>query len=179
MAYSIVVNTRFAGSDKGTFLDDLTNSVTSTPAKKKITKIVVHGGNIIDSVKITYKEENSLAPVTVLHGGPGGGEMLSFDISASEKLLAVYGTQLVKPSEYGEKTIVKLSFIVANSSGGDPTTKVYTAKGGSPDPTEKFELSWPITTVSSYTLKPQSTGISYLQGIGFSNVLYKADSQVP
>jgi hypothetical protein len=71
-------------------------------------------------------------------------------------------------------------------------TKVVTAATGNYiAPTEKFELSFPLTTASSYTFQPRkgstlsdgtsadafTEGIqdSYLEGIGFSNVSFKAD----
>ena len=50
---------------------------------KEITKVVVYAGGIIDSVRMTYKVENSLTPTTVLHGGPGGHEVLSFDLTGN------------------------------------------------------------------------------------------------
>ncbi|KAN0129561.1 hypothetical protein V8E53_012557 [Lactarius tabidus] len=179
MAFSITVNTRFAGSPKGTFLEDLTDLVvgqsTGAPNSKKISKIAVYAGGIIDSVRITYKAENVPTPLTVQHGGPGGVEVLSFDISADEKLVAVYGTRLVSPSPWNERHISQLSFIVVKSSGDVPTTKVYTATGNYIAPTEKFELSFPLTTASSYTFQPQGIQDSYLEGIGFSNVSFKAD----
>ena len=70
--------------------------------------------------------EDSPTPVTVLHGGPGGHELLSFDvtgnsfilckfflvharnfiITANEELVAVYGTRVVNPSPWGEKRYV-------------------------------------------------------------------------
>jgi len=128
-------------------------------------------------VRITYKVVNAPAPITVQHGGPGGHELLSFDISAHEKLIAVYGTRPVNTTPWAERGILQLSFIVANSSGDSPTTKVYTAAGNYYGPTEKFELSWPLTTVSSYTFKPEGQPIGYLEGLGFSNVSYKADSE--
>ena len=51
-----------------------------TQAIQKITKIVVFSGTIIDSVRITYQIVNSSTPITIQHGGPGGGQNLSFDI---------------------------------------------------------------------------------------------------
>jgi len=173
---SITNNTRFAGSAKGTFLVDLTSPAigesTDNPAAKRITKIVVYAGGVVDSVRITYKVEGAPVPITVQHGGPGGGEVLSFDMSADDKLLAVYGARLVNPSPWGERHIYQLSFIVANSSGGAPTTKVYTASGNIPAPTEKFELSLPLMTASSYTYQPEGIAYGLLQGIGFSNVSF-------
>ncbi|KAF8258818.1 hypothetical protein EI94DRAFT_1092452 [Lactarius quietus] len=131
MAYSIAVNTRFAGSIQGTFLDDLTSpAFGSFSALKTITKVSVYGGGIIDSVRITYKVVNAPAPITVQHGGPGGHEVLSFDISADEKLIAVYGTRPVNTTPWAERGILQLSFIVANSSGAAPTTKVYSKFSG-------------------------------------------------
>jgi hypothetical protein len=140
-----------------------------------MSKIAVHAGGIIDSLRITYKVDNSPTPLTVQHGGPGGVEVLSFDISADEKLVAVYGTRLVSPSPWNERHISQLSFIVIKSGGDVPTTKVYTATGNYIAPTEKFELSYPLTTVSSYTFKPEGIQDSYLEGLGFSNVSFKAD----
>lgn len=46
-------------------------------------KIVVYAGGIIDSVRITYEVENAPTPTTVQHGGPGGVEVLSFDIGGN------------------------------------------------------------------------------------------------
>lgn len=48
-----------------------------------MSKIVVYGGGIIDSVRITYNVENAPTPLTVQHGGPGGHEVLSFDIAGN------------------------------------------------------------------------------------------------
>ncbi|KAI9442705.1 hypothetical protein H4582DRAFT_1305328 [Lactarius indigo] len=197
MAYSIAANSRLAGSAKGNFLDDLTNPGVGqwpkTQAINRITRIVVFAGGIVDSLRITYQINNVPNPITVQHGGPGGAEALNFEIGANEKLVAVYGTRLVNPSSYGDKkyvtriylrhissnlpssfSIIQLSFVVVNSSGNVPTTKVYTGSGTSKDPTEKFDLSWPLTAASSYTFQPQGAPVSYLQAIGFSKVLDQA-----
>ncbi|KAH9062371.1 hypothetical protein EDB87DRAFT_1606767 [Lactarius vividus] len=201
MAYSIAANSRLAGSAKGNFLDDLTNPVIGqwpkTQAIKRITRISVFAGGIVDSLRITYQVENAPAPITVQHGGPGGAEALSFEIGGNifcysykfflftsgitlitvdEKLVAVYGTRHVNAGPYGDKNIVQLSFVVVNSAGNAPTTKVYTGSGNSRDPTEKFDLSWPLTAASSYTFQPPGAPVSYLQAIGFSKVLGEAGS---
>ena len=113
MAYSIAAHTRLAGSAKGTFLDDLTNrrllpTSTSprlyntypwilagigqwpkTQAIKKISKIIVNIGAIVDSVKVTYEVENAATPITVQHGGNGGSQALSFEIGGNILLLGV------------------------------------------------------------------------------------------
>ncbi|KAI9459714.1 hypothetical protein BJY52DRAFT_1265271 [Lactarius psammicola] len=182
MAYSIASNTRLAGSSQGNFLDDLTNPNVGqwpkTQAIRKITNIVVYSGDIIDSIRITYDVENGgvVNPVTVQHGGNGGSQTLAFDIGADEKLVAVYGTRLVDGSPYGDRNIIQLSFVVVNSAGDAPTVQVYTASGIYSAPTEKFELSWPLTAASSYTFQPEGMGDAYLQAIGFSNALDKADA---
>jgi hypothetical protein len=152
MSYSVAANTRLVGDPKGDYLDDLTNrmsfpawfpvstSITTlsprtsanvgqwpkTQAIKKITKIAVFTGNIIDSMRITYQLENSATPVTIQHGGPGGVQALSFDIggnilflmhnflftpgitliTANEELIAVYGARLLKPTKYGDHKYV-------------------------------------------------------------------------
>jgi len=68
-------------------------------------------------------------------------------------------------------SIIQLSFIVVNSAGTAPTVQVYSmfqggmhyrfitkivtaASGIYSPPTEKFELSWPLTAASSYTFQP-------------------------
>ncbi|KAI9433288.1 hypothetical protein H4582DRAFT_2082447 [Lactarius indigo] len=183
MSYSVATNTRLAGSPQGNFLDDLTNPNVGqwpkTQAIKRITKIVVYSGDIIDSVRITYDVENCgvVSPVTVQHGGNGGLPTLTVDVGADQKLLAVYGSRLVNASEYGERIIVQLSFVVANSAGNSPTVKVYTVSGNfTPSaPRAKFELSWPLTAASSYTFQPEGRRNGFLQAIGFSNALDKAN----
>ncbi|KAH8985675.1 hypothetical protein EDB92DRAFT_1343221 [Lactarius akahatsu] len=148
MAYSIAANSRLAGSAKGNFLDDLTNPGVGqwpkTQAIKRITRIAVFAGGIVDSLRITYQVENVPAPITVQHGGPGGAEALNFElgcnvflffvnffcslqesITADEKLVAVYGTRLVNAGPYGDKNIVQLTFVVVNFAGNVPTTKIY------------------------------------------------------
>ena len=116
MAYSIVAHTRLAGSVQGTFLDDLTNrmslptSISSrfyityprilagvgqwpkTQAIKKISKIVVHAGEIVDSVRITYQVENAPTPITVQHGGTGGSQAISFEIGGK---ILFFGVQII------------------------------------------------------------------------------------
>ncbi|KAH9162474.1 hypothetical protein EDB89DRAFT_2079661 [Lactarius sanguifluus] len=80
MAYSIAANSRLAGSAKGNFLDDLTNPRVGqwpkTQAIKRITRIAVFAGGIVDSLRITYQVDNVPTPITVQHGGPGGAEAL-------------------------------------------------------------------------------------------------------
>lgn len=178
MSYSVAANTRLVGDPKGDYLDDLTNPNVGqwpkTQAIKKITKIAVFTGNIIDSMRITYQLENSATPVTIQHGGPGGVQALSFDIGANEELIAVYGARLLKPTKYGDHNIVRLSFVVANSSGDVPTTAVYDAAGKNQDAFEKFKFTWGVAGASSYTFKPQGVTNSVLQAIGFSKVLDKA-----
>jgi hypothetical protein len=107
MSCSIVAHTRLAGSAQGTFLDDLTNRMSSptstssrfyntyprilagvgqwpkTQAIKKISKIAVYAGDIVDSVRITYQVENAPTPITVQHGGPGGAQAISFEIGGN------------------------------------------------------------------------------------------------
>ncbi|KAN0135482.1 hypothetical protein V8E53_006761 [Lactarius tabidus] len=174
MSYSVAANTQLFGDNKGNYLDDLTNpNVGQWPrvqAIQKITRIVVYSGDIIDSIRVTYLLANSSTP-TIQHGGPGGKQNLTFDIGANEKLIAVYGTRLVKATGYGAHNIVRLSFVVGNSSGDVPTTKVYTTTGVIKDTTEKFEFTWAVAGASSYTLQPQGATISFLQAIGFSKVL--------
>ncbi len=105
----------------------------------------------------------SAPSVTVQHGGDGGAVKLTLEIKGTiffwyphcrlsgivthtetEKLIAVYGHQLVSESDYGEKkyvpgihshrslgnlpsssSIVQLSFVVADYSEGAPTVKVH------------------------------------------------------
>ncbi|KAH9060433.1 hypothetical protein EDB87DRAFT_1727606 [Lactarius vividus] len=204
MSYSIAANTRLAGSPQGTFLDDLTNPNVGqwprTQAIRKITNIVVYTGDIVDSVRITYEVENNgvISPVTVQHGGNGGTATLSFDVggntyflvskslftpgmtllAADEKIVAVYGSRLFDKSIYGDNNIIQLSFIVVNSAGGTPQVNVYTASGIYSDPAvnSKFELSWPLTAASSYTFQPEGAADAFLQAIGFSNALDRADT---
>ncbi|KAN0128445.1 hypothetical protein V8E53_013744 [Lactarius tabidus] len=129
MSYSVAANTRLVGDPKGDYLDDLTNPNVGqwpkTQAIKKISSIAVFTGDVIDSMRITYQLVNSPTPITIQHGGAGGVQALSFDIGANEKLIAVYGARLLKPTIYGDHNIVRLSFVVADSSGDIPTTKVY------------------------------------------------------
>jgi hypothetical protein len=87
MSYSIAANTPVAGAAQGSFIDDLTDRMSSSniylhvlaevgqwpksQAIKRISKIVVHTGAIIDSVRITYLLKNG-DEVLVKHGGDGG-----------------------------------------------------------------------------------------------------------
>jgi hypothetical protein len=175
MSYSVAANTKLYGDKKGNFLDDLTNpSIGQWPriqGIKKITRIAIYSGNIIDCMRVTYLLENGSTP-TILHGGSGGNQTLAFDIGANEKLIAVYGAQLVNATPYGAHSTVRLSFVVGNSSGDVPTTKVYTAAASfAKDPTEKFDFTWAVAGASSYTLKPQGDTQAFLQAVGFSKVL--------
>ncbi|KAH9170398.1 hypothetical protein EDB89DRAFT_1977827 [Lactarius sanguifluus] len=151
-------NTRLAGSPQGTFLDDLTNR--TTQAIKKINRIVVYSGEVIDSVRITYDVEKRWHYK-----------------SADDKLLAVYGSRLLTSSLYGDKTITKLSFVVANFTGSAPTVQVYTASGtfATPAQNAKFELSWPLSAASSYSYQPTGLDRAFVQAIGFSNALGTAN----
>ncbi|KAH9008098.1 hypothetical protein EDB83DRAFT_2323412 [Lactarius deliciosus] len=204
MAYSIASNTRLAGSPQGTFLDDLTSPTVGqwpkTQAIKKINSIVVYTGDVVDSLRITYDVENNgvISPVTVRHGGTGGSQTLSFNIGGNtyllvskflftpgttlltvdDKLLAVYGSRLLNSSLYGDKTITKLSFVVANYTGSAPTVQVYTASGlfATPAQNAKFDLSWPLTAATSYSYQPTGLDRAFVQAIGFSNALDKASS---
>ena len=91
---------------------------------RRIIKVVVYAGNIIDSVRITY--ETIGAPATVTHGGNGGQESLSFTldgeficfwvlvfkfvhslgITVNQTITAVYGRRLNNSSPYGSKKYV-------------------------------------------------------------------------
>jgi hypothetical protein len=77
-------------------------------------------------MRITYQLVNSPTPITIQHGGAGGVQALSFDIggntlflmynflftpgitliTANEKLIAVYGARLLKPTIYGDHKYV-------------------------------------------------------------------------
>ncbi|KAH8986044.1 hypothetical protein EDB86DRAFT_3105466 [Lactarius hatsudake] len=184
MSYSVAANTRLAGFAQGTFLDDLTNPNVGqwpkTQAIRAITNVVVYTGDIIDSVRITYAVENGgvVSPVTSQHGGNSGSPTLTFAVSADEKILGVYGSRLTGTSLYGNNNITQLSFVVVNSAGGTPQVKVYTATGVFFNATtnSKFELSWPLTAASSYTFTPPGVNNAFLQAIGFSNALDRADA---
>jgi hypothetical protein len=110
-------------------------------------------------------------------------------ITANEELIAVYGARLLKPTKYGDhkyvtrinlryrisylsSSIVRLSFVVADSSGDVPTTAVYgeflsayispfttkivtDAAGKNKDAFEKFKFTWGVAGASSYTLQPR------------------------
>ncbi|KAH9044182.1 hypothetical protein EDB84DRAFT_1436081 [Lactarius hengduanensis] len=192
MSFTVAANIRLAGSAQGNFLDDLTSigQWPKTQAIKKITNVVVYTGDIIDSVRITYDVENAgvISPVTVQHGGNGGIPSLTFAVGADEKLIAVYGSRLVDASPYGNRTIVQLSFVVVNTAGTVPTVQVYNrrfitkivtaASGIYGAASEKFELAWPLTAASSYSFQPDGMPDAFLQALGFSNVLDKADPAV-
>jgi len=168
------------GDLTGNFLDDLTNPNVGqwpkTQAIKKITKIVVFAGDIVDSFRITYQVANSPTPITIQHGGPGGVQALSLDIGANEDLIAVYGARLVKKSFYGEHSIIRLSFVVANTSADIPTTKVSTAAGVLKGTFEKVGFTWAVAGAASYTAQPPGATITYLQALGFSKVLDQASA---
>ncbi|KAH9164893.1 hypothetical protein EDB89DRAFT_2138100 [Lactarius sanguifluus] len=190
MSFTVAANIRLAGSAQGNFLDDLTSQNVGqwpkTQAIKKITNVVVYTGDIVDSVRITYDVENGgvISPVTVQHGGNGGIPSLTFAIggiallTADEKLVAVYGSRLVDASPYGNRNIVRLSFVVVNTAATVPTVQVYTASGVYGAASEKFELAWPLTAASSYTFQPSGMQDAFLQALGFSNALDKADPAV-
>ncbi|KAH8986032.1 hypothetical protein EDB86DRAFT_2832788 [Lactarius hatsudake] len=189
-SYSIAANTRLAGFAQGTFLDDLTSPNVGqwpkTQAIRAITNVVVYTGEIIDSVRITYAVDNGgvISPVTSQHGGNSGSQTLTFAVSgitlltADEKILGVYGSRLTGTSLYGNNNITQLSFVVVNSAGSTPQVKVYTATGTFFNATTnaKFELSWPLTAASSYTFTPPGVNNAFLQAIGFSNALDRADA---
>ncbi|KAH9162472.1 hypothetical protein EDB89DRAFT_1911799 [Lactarius sanguifluus] len=200
MSFTVAANIRLAGSAQGNFLDDLTSQNIGqwpkTQAIKKITNVVVYTGDIVDSVRITYDVKNGgiISPVTVQHGGNGGIPSLTFAVggiallTADEKLVAVYGSRLVDASPYGNRNIVRLSFVVVNTAATVPTVQVYNcrfitkivtaASGVYGAASEKFELAWPLTAASSYTFQPNGMQDAYLQALGFSNALDKADPAV-
>ncbi|KAH9162470.1 hypothetical protein EDB89DRAFT_639076 [Lactarius sanguifluus] len=184
MSFTVAANIRLAGSAQGNFLDDLTSQNIGqwpkTQAIKKITNVVVYTGDIVDSVRITYDVKNGgiISPVTVQHGGNGGIPSLTFAVGADEKLVAVYGSRLVDASPYGNRNIVRLSFVVVNTAATVPTVQVYTASGVYGAASEKFELAWPLTAASSYTFQPNGMQDAFLQALGFSNALDKADPAV-
>ncbi len=106
MSHGVAANTRLAGAAQGNFLDDLTNRMSfqhqipsccynicsrilanvgqwpKDQAIRRISKIVVYTGAIIDSVRITY-EMTSGEPITVQHGGDGGAESLNFELTGN------------------------------------------------------------------------------------------------
>ncbi|KAH8997702.1 hypothetical protein EDB86DRAFT_2828790 [Lactarius hatsudake] len=196
MSFTVAANIRLAGSAQGNFLDDLTSQNVGqwpkTQAIKKITNVVVYTGDIIDSVRITYDVENGgvISPVTVQHGGNGGIPSLTFavggiaSLTADEKLIAVYGS----PRGRKPLRIVQLSFVVVNTAGTVPAVQVYNrrfiteivtaASGIYGAASEKFELAWPLTAASSYTFQPDGMQDAFLQALGFSNALDKADPAV-
>ena len=82
-------------------------------------------------MRITYQVQNAQNPVTVTHGGPGGNENLKFQISgnilssvrafvvqifrlrqelhwitATQKLVAVYGSRNAQAGPYGSRKYV-------------------------------------------------------------------------
>jgi len=171
MSHGVVAQTQFAGSTKGTYVDDLARVGNWPRAQdiKRITKITVYKGAIIDRLVITYQVGDAF--VTVQHGGDTGNVQPDINIGNDEKIVAVYGTRLRDASPYGEKNIVQISFIIAKSSGNAPTVRVETVTGNATGVTEKFDLSWALVAVSSFSYQPQGKQSPYLQGIGFSKVL--------
>jgi len=185
MSYGVAVNTRLVGVADGDFLDDLTNpNVGEWPkdlAIRRIAKIVVHAGYIVDGVTITYELTNDKT-VTVQHGGTGGGERLNLTLTANQKVIAVYGRRLNEgvASDYGDKNIVQLSFIIATNGSGtqgavtvatQTVTAVWVNKSNS-----EFDFTWPLVGVTSYTGAPSGAKDTYLQAFGFSEVFATADA---
>ena len=96
----------------------------ATARISRISNITVYAGWIIDSVTITYVMTDGSFK-TVRHGGPGGSKVLdvsltcnfyfvfgcsnfaySFEITASQKVIAVYGRRLNASSEFGQRKYV-------------------------------------------------------------------------
>jgi len=177
MSHGIVAHTRLAGAALGNFLDDLTNpNIGQWPkdqAIRRIARIAVYSGTIIDSVRITYemKGDGPIRAITVQHGGSGGGESLNIELDERQKLIAVYGRRL-NSSSY----IVQLSFMIATrppEESQDPATVcIHTVSAIDVSlPTTPFELTWALAAVTSYTSQPPGSPTSFLQGLGFSKVL--------
>jgi len=180
MSHGVAVNTRIAGTAQGDFRDDLT-TIGQWPrpnAIRRITKIAVNTGSVIDSVKITY--DTSSGPQTVTHGGSGGQENLSFVLSASQTITAVYGRRLNSSTPYGTRNIVQLSFVIAttdsDASGNPPTVSRQTVSGTSVTAANtQFQFTWPLVGATSYTDQPSGQSNSFLQGIGFTELFAQAE----
>src|SRR5712691_5523830 len=109
MSQGIAAHTRLAGAALGNFLDDLTNRMSflfqhqvlscrsntcihilanigqwpKDQAIRRIARIAVYSGTIIDSIRITYemKGDGPIRAITVQHGGSGGGEYLNIELA--------------------------------------------------------------------------------------------------
>ncbi|PPQ97745.1 hypothetical protein CVT26_001777 [Gymnopilus dilepis] len=181
MSSGVAVNTSLAGAAQGSFINDLTNpSVGQWPqalAIKRISKIDVCSGDIIDSISITYEMTNG-TEVVQRHGGEGGVPSLSVVLGAEEKIVAIYGRRLQNACAYGNSSIVQLTFIIADTNSSGPNASVRNPsinanylQGHAAFP---FELSWPLVAASSYTNQPENMPLSYLQGIAFARVFGQA-----
>jgi len=85
MSHGVVAQTQFAGSTKGTYVDDLARVGNWPRAQdiKRITKITVYKGAIIDRLVITYQVGDAF--VTVQHGGDTGNVQPDINIGNDEK----------------------------------------------------------------------------------------------
>jgi hypothetical protein len=83
-----------------------------TLAIKRISRIVVYSGDVIDSLRITYELTSGTAK-TMQHGGDGGGMFLDLPIAGN--LYFICGVQkLLTPSEL-QQTKNSSLFMVASS----------------------------------------------------------------
>lgn len=136
MSYGVAVNTRLVGAVYGDFQDDLTNRMSFPTSRlvvllyntcilanvgewpkdlaiRRISKIVVHAGYIVDGFAITYELTNGNT-VTVQHGGTGGGERLNRTL-AGDFLFYLLMSEAFLTSLESQKTRKSSLFMVAGS----------------------------------------------------------------
>jgi hypothetical protein len=112
---SIAIQSQLFGAPQGNYVNDLA-SVAGFPASQqilKISKILVHHGEIVDGLEVTYLKKSG-GPVTVAHGGKGGSATL-VELLDTESIVGVYG-RYQNPSStfYGNQVIAEISFVIAN-----------------------------------------------------------------
>ncbi|KAN0133432.1 hypothetical protein V8E53_008762 [Lactarius tabidus] len=161
-----------AGDPTGKFQDDLTNvKIGNWPLEQNIetiTAVKVYTAEVITRIDVTYKLKNSPTPVTVSHGGNTGKETLSIEASATEIFLGLFFRVLTKESPFGAKSLLAVTFVVADTSGDAITTKIYTTSGTYKGDTNLVELNVGLAGLTSFTATPKGLNTSYLQAVGIS-----------
>ncbi|CAL1706531.1 unnamed protein product [Somion occarium] len=107
------------GGNQGDVFNDI--NVAGWPATqniRKISKIVVRHGEIVDNIAVTYERTGGLGPDTQSHGGAGGTRVNTINLSESEFLVGVCGQCGPVVADYGPTSIQKLQFMIVDKARG-------------------------------------------------------------
>jgi len=163
---SIAVQTSLFGAPVATYVNDLA-TVGDFPAAQnieRIVKIVVHSGEIIDGLEITYLKKNGQLE-TVSHGGKGGSAT-PVELQANELIVGVAGRyQNPASTFYGPQVVAQISFTIADTSSNVAVPSVRIAGPfGQPSNSNlhSYAVNGSIIAIGTYS-GPQP----YLHGITF------------